>query len=241
MSLCETDPTTCNISGLDRYKNPTGWTYRQSDERPSSLWPDLYIFSRLPKRSRIIDIGCGVGQLGNHLAGTGHYVVGIDLDGHSLGIAQKTRDCPSAQYVLGSAAHMPFCNSNFDIAVVQAVLTMVEKPQTRRAILSEAARVVKPDGLLYMAEFAQNWNLAHYRERYIADEPLTGEMGMFHVRDKNGNVLFKSKHFTRREIVEMLSTTGFEIDSLRVVPFETYGGVRVEGFQVIAKKAGAGR
>jgi ubiquinone/menaquinone biosynthesis C-methylase UbiE len=208
----------------------------KSSELPSTLWPDLYIFSRLPGLSDIIDIGCGVGKLSNHFANTGHCVTGIDVNLTSLRTAQKTKDCLCANYVMGSAAHIPFPDSKFDIAVIQAVLSMVERPQTRRAILCEAARVLNRDGILYMAEFCQNWKLAHYRDLYMENESITGEMGLFAVRDRSGNELFKTKHFTRRELVEMLLSAGFEIDSLRIVPFETGTGTKIDGFQIIARK-----
>ena len=58
----------------------------------------------LPRRSRVLDAGCGGGRLGGYLAKAGHEVVGVDVD--PVLIAAAKQDHPGPHWMVGDLATM---------------------------------------------------------------------------------------------------------------------------------------
>lgn len=56
----------------------------------------------LPRRSRVLDAGCGGGRVGAHLAAAGHEVVGVDVD--PVLIAAAEEDHPGPTWLVGDLA-----------------------------------------------------------------------------------------------------------------------------------------
>jgi ubiquinone/menaquinone biosynthesis C-methylase UbiE len=212
---------------------------------PSSL--ELYpiIYNYLRKGHKILDIGCGFGKISLELASLGYSVTGIDINAEAVRLAEaaaKNLDLDTkiegkAEFKVGNASALPFLESSFDIAVMQAFLTTVPDLQERTRIIQEAFRVLKPGGYLYLVEFGQSWHLQPYRKRYLEDFAVTKEEGSFLARNpETGEVEFIAHHFTEKEIVLLLVDCGFEVDYFRVEELKTRTGNKVLGFVVIAKK-----
>ncbi|HEY8737043.1 MAG TPA: methyltransferase domain-containing protein [Candidatus Dormibacteraeota bacterium] len=107
---------------------------------------------RLPKGSRVLDVGCGAGVLAVELARRGHVVDGIDAS-HAMieQASQVLGDAGVAHNVhvqVGDAHDLPFATASYDFVVSLGVLPYVHTP-TRA--LSEMARVVKPDGYVLLS------------------------------------------------------------------------------------------
>ena len=98
--------------------------------------------------SRVIDIACGKGTTAILLAEEfGCEVVGIDLAPELIAeaerLARKKGLTDKIAFHVGDALSLPFKDAEFDIAVSQAMLVLVEDKV--RAI-QEARRVIKPHG-----------------------------------------------------------------------------------------------
>ena len=208
---------------------------------PSSLelYPVLYDY--LESGCRVLDIGCGFGKISFQLASRGYYVTGVDLNEGGIEIAKETekslKTSGRLEFRVADAAELPFIEGAFDAAVMKAFLTTIVKKEKRHLVVQEAHRVLKPGGFLYIAEFARNWHLKLYRERYLRDFPFTKEEGSFLARNpETGEVEFIAHHFSEKELVFLLLENGFEIDYFRVEEFSTRTGNRVNGFVILAKK-----
>jgi SAM-dependent methyltransferase len=92
----------------------------------------------------VVDIGCGPGNLGASLlgrCGTPRLLIGVDVSRGALEMAQET----GYTTVLADAQELPFVDGFADIVTINASLHHCDD---MAKMLAEAARIVKPGGLL---------------------------------------------------------------------------------------------
>ncbi len=90
----------------------------------------------LESRTRILDVGCGTGELSGVLAAEcSGQVIGCDADPRLLAVA---RERLGGRVVAGDALRLPFSDDAFDLVVCQALLINLAEPANA---LSEFARV----------------------------------------------------------------------------------------------------
>lgn len=97
----------------------------------------------LDTRSRVLDVGCGTGELTGVLrAETPGSVIGLDVDGELLSHA----DPP---VVRGDALRLPFSEDTFDLVVCQALLINLPEPATAirefRRVSRDLVAAIEPD------------------------------------------------------------------------------------------------
>lgn len=102
----------------------------------------------------ILDIGCGAGFLTNHLAQSGYKVTGLDLFSESLSVAKLKDTTQSVNYVQGDALKLPFENETFDVVCMMDFLEHVDDVNS---VISEASRVLKPNGFCFFHTFNRNF------------------------------------------------------------------------------------
>lgn len=88
---------------------------------------------------RILDIGCGEGNLARSLSDLGARVTGVDPNAEVLAVAREA--VPGATFHRAGAEALPFADDAFDGAIFLNSLHHVPEPAMRRA-LQEASRVV---------------------------------------------------------------------------------------------------
>jgi 2-polyprenyl-6-hydroxyphenyl methylase/3-demethylubiquinone-9 3-methyltransferase len=98
----------------------------------------------------ILDVACGGGFLANPLAQAGHEVTGVDLSLASLEVAHRHDPTGRVTYLVQDARMLAFPEGRFDVVCMMDFLEHVED---RDAVLGEAARVLKHEGLLFFHTF----------------------------------------------------------------------------------------
>jgi 2-polyprenyl-3-methyl-5-hydroxy-6-metoxy-1,4-benzoquinol methylase len=98
-------------------------------------------------RPRVLDVGCGAGQITSAIARAGFDVVGIDLAEEPLRRA-RSRDPTLELRLVGADGDWPFADSSFD--AVWAGET-IEHVLDTAAWLSEVRRVLRSGGLLALS------------------------------------------------------------------------------------------
>src|SRR5262249_1768167 len=94
---------------------------------------------------RVLDVGCGEGQVARRLAAAGVEVVGVDPSGRQLARARERDGGPC--YVRASAERLPVSDQSFD--AVLACLSF-EHVADLPAAVREIARVLAPGGCLLL-------------------------------------------------------------------------------------------
>jgi SAM-dependent methyltransferase len=197
---------------------------------PSTLEIAPAVQALIAPGARILDLGCGPGRSLAELrqAGCGRFFVGADCNLPSLRLAAD-KNLP---VVRADLAALPLAGGSFDVGILQAVLTTVERPKARLAVLAEARRVVT--GLLCLGEFLRNPDLPYYRARYEAGLAETGEAGSFLVRE-GGVVLYQAHHFTMQELDGLLARAGFGLVCAAYPMVRTRSGNCVKGVSLAAR------
>jgi len=113
------------------------------------VWPDFRMelravldLARLTAALRVLEVGCGSGELLRSLAGSARFAVGVDLSAAGLGIARG-----KAPVACASADKLPFEDSSFDAVVAQHLIEHLSEPGVA---LAEWRRVLRPGGRLVL-------------------------------------------------------------------------------------------
>jgi len=100
---------------------------------------------------RVLDVGCGGGALVRRLAAAGADAIGLEVSAEQLRPAVAADRDGAATYVVGRAEALPFADASLDVVLFMKSLHHVPGALMARA-LAEGRRVLRPDGVLYVAE-----------------------------------------------------------------------------------------
>jgi SAM-dependent methyltransferase len=160
---------------------------RRYDELRRDPYHDPFTYSRrkieqvlagyldaLPDGARLLDVGCGTGDLLGRL-GTRLECAGCDPSDEMLERARRHH--PGAAFTRATAEELPYADGSFDVVLCIEVIRYLPAPETA---LREIARVLAPGGLA-LVTFAPAYSTTLY--------PLVNELtsrvevpGLTHVR-----------------------------------------------------------
>jgi SAM-dependent methyltransferase len=109
---------------------------------------------------RILDLGCGDGQLTERIAAAGAQVTGIDASPQMVAGA-RGRGIDATE---GAAESLPFADASFDAVFSNAVLHWV---RGQDEMMAEVHRVLRPGGR-FVAEMGGHGNIAALRVAFAA-------------------------------------------------------------------------
>jgi trans-aconitate methyltransferase len=153
---------------------------------------------------RILDLGCGDGQLTQRIGATGAQVSGADLSpemvaaARARGIAAKVAD----------AEALPHPDGAFDAVFSNAALHWV---RDHEAMLAQVHRVLKPGGR-FVAEMGGHGNIAAIRVAFIAALARHGLAD----REDGVNYYPTPEAYSRR-----LARHGFRVERIALIPRPT--------------------
>jgi SAM-dependent methyltransferase len=106
----------------------------------------------IPGGARVLDLACGTGNTAIPLARRGLHVTGVDIATNLLQQARQRAAAESLDITFeeGDAEELPYPNAAFDAVVTMFGAMFAPRPEL---VAAECARVLKPGGLLAMA----NW------------------------------------------------------------------------------------
>lgn len=190
------------------------WLEFQDGETPATTTPHGEFLSTLRNGDEVLDLGCGYGRNSEILA---YFmrgrcrVTGMDINRHEVTWANKNNIQwkNPIDYLVASGADIPFSAGAFDKAMLLGTLGGIQV-DLRKTILREAARVIKPGGIVYAGEYAMKHGSPERDEKYRADAEVTGEYGSNVVRNSEGKILFVAHHFEQEELRRLFEEPGLE-------------------------------
>ena len=103
-----------------------------------------YAFAaRLAAGKRVLDAGCGAGYGAMEMAHAAAEVIGVDSSEEAIEYANAHYSAPNLRFKQGSCAALPAADASFDLVTAFEV---IEHLSDWRAFLTEARRVLAPDG-----------------------------------------------------------------------------------------------
>jgi arsenite methyltransferase len=191
------DNTASNNKLLEMYSTPDALTQRQ----------EFLQLVRLGTGERILDVGSGPGFLTSEIAnavGPSGKVYGVDISDLmlDLSISHCARQ-PWVEFGKAEAAHLPFQEFSFDLAVSMQVLEYVIDI---RAALSELYRVLKPGGQVLIMD--TDWDSLVWYSTTIesANQILT---------EWNNHVVYP---YLPRTLTQKLLEAGFQVERPHIIP-----------------------
>lgn len=119
----------------------------------------------------LLDVGCGTGVGSGFLAFKGMKVIGVDPDFESLQWGENEKWHPDLILFQGQGESLPFEKASFQAVTAFECLEHMKNPLS---FISEARRVLKPEGLLICS-------VPHCLEE-VMSEVLSGESNPYHVQ-----------------------------------------------------------
>ena len=120
---------------------------------------------------RVLDIGCGAGQLTSALIDRGATVIGIDVSPRMIDIARRRLGDAAVFDVADLTEPLGFESGSFDLVVASLVMHYIEDWVP---VLREIRRVLTPTGALVFSTHhpTMDWKL-HSRDDYFAKKQST--------------------------------------------------------------------
>lgn len=152
---------------------------------------------------RVLDVNCGTGTQALLMAGrvgTDGSVAGIDLSPEMIAVARRKEQPGNVEFAVGNAEMMPFSGDSFD----RATMTLAYHEMNRNGrtnALSEIARVLRPGGLLVIADLK-------------APDSLFSRVAMGFIRLTETDTL---SDMWQQTISHELEETGFRVTGRRVL------------------------
>lgn len=201
---------------------------RNLDAQARAIWPqEAPLFARygLGPDIRILDAGCGTGEISSRLAEMypKSQVLGVDVLDHHLAFARARYSALSSRLAFEhqSIFELPAADATYDLTVCRHVIQSIPHAEV---VLAELRRVTKPGGWLHV--IAEDYGMIHFPKHGLDARDFWHEAPA-RFGERTGTDLFVGRHAPRHFVALGLTDITLEyvvVDTLRV-PRETFATI----------------
>lgn len=197
----------------------------QKAHRIIKVLEDYYGKGQL-KNLTVLDIGSSTGIMDNILAPKFKKLVGTDIDEGGIAYAKKKFKRPNLEFYVKDAMKLDLPNNSFDIAICTQVYEHV--PDATK-LFSEIHRVLKPNGVCYLAALNKLWPLEpHYKLLFLSWLPKNiADIYIKLIRNKPEYEETLRTYWNLREITRKFSYVDYTEKILQQPKEFGYGGIIV--------------
>ncbi|AGH80852.1 type 11 methyltransferase [Psychromonas sp. CNPT3] len=150
------------------------------------------------QEAKVLDFGCGYGRIANQLYHLGYrHLVGVDSSIKM--IHRGLIEFPHLDLRHLSGSILPFADNEFDSIITCAVFTCIPNQDVRKNILIELRRVLKPNGVLYLAEFCSEQSM-----RFTSSAGVP----MWHSQQRELKIILDGFNIEQSQVVESSTMSG---------------------------------
>ena len=153
------------------------------------------------KRSKILDIGCGIGRHSRELAKRGYQITGIDLSESQLNRAKELADKEklNIDFQIQDAWRLTFQNE-FDLVIMlcEGAFPLMETDEMNFQILQNATKAIKENGKLIFTTLNGLFPLFHSVKEFLTSTAENGNA----TYDKNSFDLMTFRDYNITSIVD---------------------------------------
>jgi len=123
--------------------------------QPDKALYDL-LYEKIPPvvaGKRVLEVATGTGLIAKHIASAAAEVVATDFAEGMIRKAQKGDVPANVRFEVADAKALPYMDASFDVVIIANALHIM--PESEKA-LAEAARVLKPGGVLIAPNFVEH-------------------------------------------------------------------------------------
>ncbi len=154
----------------------------------------------LTKDMKVLEIGCGTGQLTFLLADKVDKLIATDFSENMISICKKNNECKNVKFKVEDAHDLTFSDDKFDAVVIANVMHIV--PNSDK-VLSEIKRVLKKDGILFAPIFTTDTSKFNFRIWFL---------------EKIGFKVYKK--FSDKQYIKYMGNNGIKIISANMIKSE---------------------
>ena len=152
----------------DKYNGPEELDIRKEELKNGIREEELAFVGKYPLDSRLLDVGCASGRLCFALARKGYDVTGVDVASKQIEQAKLTAEAERVkvtfqQYEMPT---LPFPDASFAAAFMGNIYCYVPHRASRIAFLEEIARVLIPNGEIFLTQTVLDSVLKGYEDIY---------------------------------------------------------------------------
>lgn len=179
-----------------------------------------------PQPMRMLEIGTGSGGISHWFAT--HPSLRCDVAAVDVVDNRRVRDGYAYRQVQG--VELPFADASFDVVITNHVIEHVGDADAQHHHLAEIHRVMKPDGVGYLA-VPNRWMLTepHFRLKFLSWWPHAWRTPYLRLMRKGDH--YDCEPLQMRQLERMLATAGFRYRNLCIEAWrETFGIERPQSF-----------
>ncbi|MGV8086494.1 MAG: class I SAM-dependent methyltransferase [Candidatus Woesearchaeota archaeon] len=135
--------------------------FSQVEDTPEKI---LQFFKLVVKDETVLDLGCGTGKYARLLSPLTKKYYGIDISADQLKIAKDKN--PDVEFICNSAEKINLLSETIDTIISTWVIGTVNGYKRKAQVISEALRVLKPNGKIYLIENDIGGDFETIRGRY---------------------------------------------------------------------------
>ena len=155
-------------SVMDKYNGPEELDIRKDELKNGIREAEQAFAGKYPINSRLLDIGCATGRLCFALVRQGYDVTGIDVADKQIEQARRNAEAERVDvtFLQYEMPILPFPDASFAAAFMGNVYCYVPHRASRIAFLEEIARVLYPNGEVFLSQTVLDSVLESYEDLY---------------------------------------------------------------------------
>lgn len=168
-----------------------------------------FILGFSKKKLKILDVGCGTGDIASFLTEKGNSLIALDISKLMLEEAKKRFFDKSIEWIkIGETGLLPFEDNAFDVILISSVLEYHDDPNL---LIAESYRVLKKPGLFIFTVPDMRHPVRIFEEKYrfLSKLPFWLIIKLTKFQDYFKTIKISKNRMPLSEWVSIVSSNGF--------------------------------